>query len=161
MKIYWIDKEDIPGRLGITARPRGNEWLEQEIMTIKKQNIGIVVSLLESEEIYELGLEQEEKICNSYGIAYINFPIKDRDIPRDEYKLKNLIMLLNEKLNSGVSIVIHCRMGIGRSSIIAACILQERGLNAEDIFRLISKTRGLEVPDTDAQIRWVEHRKTK
>jgi protein-tyrosine phosphatase len=161
IRIFWIDKYDGPARLGIMARPRGGEWLEEEIISMKKQNVGVLVSLLESEEVYELGLEGEEKACLNNGLGYISFPIKDRDIPKDENKLESFIGLLMQKLNDGISVVIHCRMGIGRSSIIAACILLKKGLKAKEIFTEIRKSRGMKVPDTDTQIAWVEHRERK
>jgi len=41
------------------ARPRGNEWLEDEILSLKRQDVQVIVSLLERNEVYELGLEKE------------------------------------------------------------------------------------------------------
>jgi len=58
-------------------------------------------------------------------------------------------------LNAGKAAAIHCRAGIGRSSLIAACALVCSGLDARSAFDAISKARGLTVPDTDDQRRWV------
>jgi protein-tyrosine phosphatase len=157
-KIYWIHQFDNAAKLGIMARPRGDDWLADEIANIKKQNVGLLVSLLEKEEIGELGLKQQETICKSTGIEFINFPIADRDIPKTGDKTDWLVDYLIGKVQEGTSVVIHCRMGIGRSSIIAASVLLLAGLKADSIIATISKIRGLKVPDTDKQLKWLKGR---
>jgi len=140
------------------ARPRGDDWLFDEIANLKKQQVGLLVSLLEKEEIGELGLRQQALICNNNEIEFINFPIADRDIPRTSDKTDWLITYLLNKLQDGTSVVVHCRMGIGRSSIIAASILVRKGLKAESVIDSISKIRGLKVPDTNKQSEWLKAR---
>ena len=157
-KTYWIHEFDNAAKLGIMARPRGDDWLKDEIGNLKKQNVGMLVSLLEKDEINELGLRQQETICKSSGIEFINFPIADRDIPKTTDKTDWLVDFLTSKLQDGSSVVIHCRMGIGRSSIIAASVLLRAGLKAENIIDHISKIRGLKVPDTDKQLQWLKAR---
>ena len=157
-RIYWIHQFDNAAKLGIMARPRGDDWLADEIHNLKRQNVGLLVSLLEEEEIGELGLQQQETVCKSHGIEFINFPIADRDIPKTSDKTDWLVGFLTSKLQVGSSVVIHCRMGIGRSSIIAACVLLRAGLKAENIIDHISKIRGLKVPDTDKQLQWLKAR---
>jgi len=157
-KIYWIHKFDNAAKLGIMARPRGDDWLADEIGNLKKQNVKLLVSLLEKEEIGELGLRQQETICKSSDIEFINFPIADRGIPKTSDKTDWLVDSLTHKLPHGTSVVIHCRMGIGRSSIIAAAVLLRTGLKADNIIDNISKIRGLKVPDTDKQLEWLKAR---
>jgi protein-tyrosine phosphatase len=155
VKIYWIETFANAGRLGIMARPRGNDWLDDDIASLKKQNVKHLVSLLESAEIEELGLKQEKYFCDMHGIDFPKFPIADRNIPNDESKINPFMDLLSAEIKHGYSIVIHCRMGIGRSSIIAGGILLEieHGLNAKQIFDRISTVRGLKVLDTEDQMK--------
>jgi hypothetical protein len=47
--IYWI-KGPWKGKLAIVARPRGNEWLEDEIKGLVDHRIDVIVSLLTNEE---------------------------------------------------------------------------------------------------------------
>ncbi len=58
-------------------------------------------------------------------------------------------------------VVIHCRMGIGRSSMLAAAILIHLGMESSNIFERISTYRGLQVPDTPAQTAWISQLVTK
>lgn len=140
------------------ARPRGNDWLADEVANLKKQNVGLLVSLLEKEEIGELGLRQQESLCKDAGMEFINFPIADRNIPKASDKTDWLVDYLTGKLQEGIFVVIHCRMGIGRSTIIAASVLLRAGLKADDVIDSITKIRGLKVPDTDKQLQWLKAR---
>ncbi len=137
------------------ARPRGDDWLEDEINHLKNNEVGVLVSLLERDEIYDLKLDSEEHICRTKNITYIHFPIPDRDIPKQNGDTDKLISTLTKKIDEGQSVVIHCRMGIGRSSIIAASVLLKYKLKAKDIIENISSIRGLKVPDTDEQLSWL------
>jgi protein-tyrosine phosphatase len=160
-KIYWIHQFADKARLGIMARPRGDDWLEEEIENLKKRNVDNLVSLLAKDEVFELGLQKEEVICKSHNITFINFPIPDRGVPKTDDKVDNILNHLINKIKEGNSVVIHCRMGIGRSSIIAASILLKTGFNADDAINLISQVRGLKVPDTEQQLAWLKLRAQK
>jgi len=58
LTVYWI-KSHTQSRLAIMPRPRAGDWLDDEIAGWKADGIDIVVSLLEANEVYELGLSQE------------------------------------------------------------------------------------------------------
>jgi len=156
-KLYWLHQYANSAKLGIMARPRGDDWLDDEITNIKKQGVGLLVSLLEPSEVSELGLRQEQQLCSKHNINYLNFPIADRGVPKRNSDTDTLINHLLNKIDTGSTTVIHCRMGIGRSSIIAGALLLKTGQKAKDIFAHISKVRGLPVPDTDEQAKWLEY----
>lgn len=158
-KIYWIHQLDHnSARIGTMARPRGNEWLEDEVISLKKQKTDVIISLLEKDEVTELGLRREEALCQQHGIEFFNFPIADRALPPKGIKTDNFIKDVFNKAASGLNIVIHCRMGIGRASIIAGSILLYAGLKTENIIAKITEVRGLKVPDTDEQLKWLKAR---
>jgi protein-tyrosine phosphatase len=154
-KIYWIHQFDNGARIGIMPRPRGGDWLEDEIIHFKRQYVTLLVSLLEREEIIELELQEEGVMCVKHRIEFMHFPIKDRSIPLAADKF---IQELSNKIDAGVSIVIHCRMGIGRSSIIAGSVLLLKGYKTIQILENISIARSMNVPDTEEQIVWLKKR---
>jgi protein-tyrosine phosphatase len=157
--VYWID--DAPaGRIGIMPRPRGGDWLEDEIRSLKAQDVDVLVSLLTPDEIAELDLTKEGDICESNGIEFVSFPIIDRDVPAMDRVLKALIHSLRDRLTNAKAIVIHCRGGIGRSGIMAACLMVSPNNPVELVMLLISHSRGCTVPDTNEQLEWV-HRFAK
>lgn len=153
MRIYWIDEFN-KGNIGMMARPRGNDWLEDEIIKLKERDINCIVSLLERSEIYELEIEKEAFFCNKNGIDYINYPIKDRGIPEKKTFI-NLIIEIYKRVKQSEKIVIHCRMGIGRTSMVSAGVLIMNGTDPNIVFELLTKRRTLSVPDTHIQKDWI------
>jgi protein-tyrosine phosphatase len=142
------------GFLAIMPRPRGNGWLQAEVHHLSMLSVDAVVSLLEPHEARELGLQDEQAACEANGLEYLSFPIKDRHVPEANDELAQLVSKLANKFNQGENLVIHCRAGIGRSSLIAACVLTCLGKNPESMFEDISESRKLTVPDTQEQIEW-------
>lgn len=154
--IYWINHPFIgDNKIGTMARPRGDDWLENEIKWLKLKEIDCLISVLESSEIWELKLEKEEELCSLYQIEFINFPIKDVSIPYEEKEFIKLTELLVDKIKKGKKIVVHCRMGIGRSSMLVASVMIKMGCKAINVFDIIKKYRKLNVPDTEEQKKWV------
>ncbi|MGH6857092.1 MAG: protein-tyrosine phosphatase family protein [Methylocella sp.] len=67
-----------------------------------------------------------------------------------------LAAALVARLNEGKAVALHYRAGIGRASLIAACVLMLLGMASGTAFGRIGKARGLKVPDTEGQRDWVE-----
>lgn len=149
-KVIAIEK----GILSVMAKPVPGEWIEDEFIGLKRLGIDKVVCLLEAFEQNELGLAAEEDLCLKNGIEYVSFPIPDRGLP-DTSQANTLIQNLHQEICSGKHVVIHCRAGIGRTGIIAGGVLVKFGLSAGEAFSLISKARGVQVPDTEEQESWL------
>ena len=153
-RLFWIDTP-AARRLAIMARPRADDWLEDEIAGWRASGLERVVSLLEPGEVADLGLQREAALCAAAGIELVSFPIPDRGVPASRTAALALARTLAAGLVEGRSIAVHCRAGIGRSSLIAACALVCLGLDGERAFALIKEARGLDVPDTEEQREWV------
>jgi protein-tyrosine phosphatase len=153
--IYWIPGP-WAGRLAILARPRGNDWLSDEVEGWHDAGVQVVVSLLTQPETSELGLEDEGRLVDASGLRFISFPIEDYSVPSSTNALSHLVSQLAELLDRGETVGIHCRGGIGRSSIVAACLLLTEGQTVKTAFEQIETARGRPVPDTIAQRNWVD-----
>jgi len=108
------------------------------------------VSLLTPPEEFELDLIAEARLCADLGLKFHSHPIPDRSLPVQP-AFSRLIDSLLPVLTEGGFVAIHCRAGIGRSSITAAALLWRLGVSAPEALRLISKARRLEIPDTEEQ----------
>jgi protein-tyrosine phosphatase len=157
VNVYWIALNEC--RLAIAARPRGGDWLPDDIQSLKKAGVDFLVSALTLSEAEEMGLVAEADCCRCYGIEFLMFPVEDRSVPTSESEFEKLLNSVSEALANGKGVAIHCRAGIGRSSLIAASVLIRNGLSAEAAFDAIKKARGIPVPDTLDQRRWVERYK--
>ncbi|SRR5712692_608431 len=154
LDIPWINGP-WPGWLAIAPRPRGGDWLEDEARAWKQAGLDVVVSLLAPEEVIELDLAQEAELCQANGIQFIPFPIADRSVPSSQKATLELVRSLDKILTDGKSLGIHCRQGIGRSAIIAACLFIFSGIDPEAAFQHVSAARGCAVPETAEQREWV------
>ncbi|MEO1051858.1 MAG: dual specificity protein phosphatase family protein [Bacteroidota bacterium] len=155
MRIFWV-KEIHHGSLGMMPRPRGGDWLEEEVKMLKQLEIDVVVSLLEKKEAESLLLEKEAALCQRFGIDFINYPIRDRQVPDSKRSFLELVSVLDSHLLAGRKVVIHCRMGIGRTSMLAAGVLLKNDARIETVFDLLTKYRTLTVPDTEEQKLWIK-----
>ena len=153
--IHWV-KGIEPHRFGLMARPRGGESLHEEVAAWKNASIGLVVSLLEAHEVRELELKAEPALCAGQGIKFLHFPIPDRGVPQSVREASALVDELHSNLIQGNAVGVHCRAGIGRTGVVAACILHKLRIPRIEIFHLLSRSRGLAMPDTSAQVEWVE-----
>ena len=154
MTVYWVNP-GANGRLAIVPRPRGNEWLRDDLEAIRRDGIDILVSLLTSAEAAELGLAHEQILCEMAGIEFRSFPIADHSVPAAHRELHALAEALATERRHGKNIGAHCCVGIGRSSLLLAAVLCVEGISPEHAFRLISNGRGLHVPDTPEQAEWL------
>jgi protein-tyrosine phosphatase len=151
---FWINAH-LAGGLGVSSRPRGGDWLEDEIAAWRRIGVNVVVSLLTADEATKLELDQEGKVCKSVGITFRSLPIEDRTVPNSIEEVKRLLDDLSADLTSGRNIVIHCRQGIGRSGLIAIGLLLRMRQSLDGAIRSVSAARGLKVPETPEQLEWL------
>jgi protein-tyrosine phosphatase len=155
LDLYWIKTEGL--RLAIISRPRGQDWLADDINFLKRTGVDIVVSALTPAETEEWGLLEEGRCCEDTGLKFFSFPIEDRSVPATLSEFDVLLDSVTEYLRKGKAVVIHCWGGVGRSSVIAAGVLVRYGFSVDCAFRVIEESRGRAVPDTAEQRRWIEH----
>ena len=142
------------GRLAIAARPRGDDWLEDELRAWKEQGFDWIVSLLTKEEELELGIQNENTLARKLGIEFHSLPIPDRGVPPSRPAINALVRKIRDGLRAERNILVHCRQGIGRSSLIAALVLLAGGAPPNSVWPAIEAARGRPVPDTPEQRDW-------
>lgn len=159
-EVLWI-KSHPPVRLAIVLRPRGEEWLRDEMLRIRRAGVQSLVSLLEADEAEWLGLAEEEKLAEEAGIRFLNYPIRDTGVPTDIPHFRAFVSGLAARLHAGESVGVHCRGCIGRATITAACTLIHLGLKPVDAVAAVEAARGCPVPDTGDQLRWIQRYKAQ
>ncbi|MEM7283477.1 MAG: dual specificity protein phosphatase family protein [Pseudomonadota bacterium] len=137
------------------AKPTSGEWIDDEFLGIARAGVKKVVSLLEAQEAYDVGLQDEEVHCKAHGMSYLSYPIRDRGLPDSVSEFSKMSHFLYQEIRSGCNVVIHCRAGIGRTGLMAAGILLRTGLTPVDAFDQVSTARGVSVPDTEEQQNWL------
>jgi protein-tyrosine phosphatase len=154
--IYWIE-ESWPGKLAVSARPRGGDWLKDDITAWSRSHINAVISLLTPDEERELALRDEAGEVRAHGMTFTSFPIPDRQIPTSEAKWSEVLEKAARELSKGKNVLVHCRQGIGRSGLAAACLLVKKGMSPGAVIEAVSAARGVSIPETVEQRDWIEH----
>jgi protein-tyrosine phosphatase len=158
--LFWIPGP-WRGRLAVATRPRGGDWLEEEVSGWRGAGLVVVVSLLEKEEAAQLELGLEADVAESKGIHFVAFPIPDRGVPASTQDAFSLLSNIVGALEAGKNVAVHCRQGVGRSGLIAAGLLVTSGMGVEKAIKVISAARGQTIPETSVQLQWIKHLPSK
>ncbi|MFD9869438.1 tyrosine protein phosphatase [Streptomyces niveus] len=142
-----------PGQLSTMAKPRGMDWLADEMNALSTAGVDILVCALTRPELEELGLAAEEQTAANSGLQFVAIPTPDRTVP-DLATVLPTLRNLAERLREGAHVVTHCRFGIGRASLLAAALLLLNGVDPETAWSKLQQARGLAVPDTAEQREW-------
>lgn len=151
--VFWIPGP-WTGQLAIVNRPRGGDWLDDEVRGWRGAGIDVIVSLLETHELAQLDLVAEHRLSESEGLEYISFPIPDRGVP-SKHEAITVLKEIASFLERGKNVAIHCRQGIGRSGLMAIGTMMVSGVGVERALEIVSSARGLAVPETADQLEWI------
>ncbi len=155
-ELHWV-VGPWPGKLALAARPRGGDWLEDEIARWHDSGVDIVLSLLSPDEEQTLGLGNEADAVKAQEMDFLSLPIPDRQVPGSETEVAAAVERLNAKLSAGKNVLVHCRQGVGRTGLVAACLLVSQGLDPRAAVQALSAARGVAVPETREQRQWIDH----
>ncbi len=152
-EIYWLPEID-GHRSAIVARPQPGEP-SQAAQAWKSAGIGVILSLLSADEVISLGLEGEADACAAAGIEFITYPVADFSVPDSATRLADVFERLVARMQQGQAVGIHCRGSIGRSGMVASCLLAHLGMEGETAIQRVSEARGHVVPELPAQKQWI------
>lgn len=154
-ELFWIPTP-FAGRLAVAPRPRGGDWLDDEIRGWRGAGIDVIVSLLTPDEMAEFDLQGEATASATQGIRYLTLPVPDRDVPASRSAFRDLVSEVTRELSAGHKVAVHCRQGIGRAGLVVAGTLIAAGLDPNNAVARVSAARGRPVPETPAQRRWLD-----
>jgi len=152
MDLFWFASPS--GRLATATRPRGGDWLDDDIQHVARE-AAMLVSMLTRPEINELELAHEESSALRAKLQFLNVEIEDRGVPERAAPFVAAVERATGILAAGQGVVVHCRMGIGRSSLFAAACLVRLGVEPGDAWDRIAVSRGRPVPDVSTQRDWL------
>jgi len=157
--IYPISALD-NGSLSMMAKPDSAN-LSTTFASIKSSGTTQLVSLLEKAEASTLGLATEADWCRQFQMEFLHFPIADFSTPASIDAFSEFTEMLLTQIQQGAHTVIHCRGGIGRAGMTASTVLVHAGFTATDAIALVSKSRGVAVPETKEQTKLIQQIETR
>jgi protein-tyrosine phosphatase len=152
--IFWI-QSDPPVPLAIVMKPRPGDWLEDDLIRMKRDGIQTLVSLLEKDEADMLALGEEGTLAKKIGMQFLSHPIPDVHVPPNFAAFQKFVADLANRLVKGEQIGVHCRGSIGRATVTAAATLIHLGWAPRAALAAIQAARGCTVPDTREQEDWI------
>jgi protein-tyrosine phosphatase len=159
--IKWVSTPELPGRVAITRRPRGGEFLDRDIATLRDGGLTMLVSLLAEAEALELGLDRQGDTCRAAGLAFVHVPVRDFGVPGSFDVALAAVDQIAAGISQGGAAGFHCYASRGRSPTLAACTLVRLGLSSEDAIARLSTARGMPVPETETQHQWIAEFETR
>jgi protein-tyrosine phosphatase len=144
-----------PMPLAVVLCPRGGHHLRHELAYLRRSGIQTLVSLLSEDQVHILDLALEPFLAKRMGMQFLHHPLPDHEVPPDIHAFRAFVSNLASRIRAGEHIGIHCWGSIGRATVTAACTLIHLGWSPGKALAAIEAARGLPVPDTEEQERWI------
>ena len=84
-----------------------------------------------------------EQTCSALNIDLLKYPVIEMAPPEDVFKFHSEVVLaIDRVVISGGKSIAHCRGGIGRAGLLAACyLLFKQRLSAKEAIQLVRERR--------------------
>lgn len=132
------------GQLLLTPCPGTKDVaLMDSLQQLKAAGARTLITLMTAEELLEYGVADIEQQAAEMGFAWLHLPIEDEAVPDAmfEQQWQQQRSELHQCLQAGGGIAIHCKGGAGRTGLIAARLMLERGQLLEEIIPAIQALR--------------------
>ena len=100
--------------------------------------------------VVDLRLEacDDARALRRHGIELLHLPTEDV-CAIDDGRIEEGVAWVNERLDRGSRVLIHCQHGIGRSALLALCVLVSRGDEPLDALIRAKEARRIVSPSPD------------
>ena len=109
------------------------EYTQNDVFTIQKLGVKCVIDM-RSESLFD------QSLFESIGINYFNIPVDNYFAPELD-QIDNAIEYINSNISVDNNILIHCKEGVGRSSLIIIAYLVTTGLDLFESMKLVQSNR--------------------
>jgi protein-tyrosine phosphatase len=124
--------EDIAGALYLAAMPGRYRHIDRDLAEAETYEISIVVCLTPLKEIEAKSVRYAEALeAGSMPFEVRSHPIQDFGHPTDAEAFAALVVDVTVALRDGERVMIHCAGGIGRTGLVASCVLRALGVEYE------------------------------
>ncbi|HET7757547.1 MAG TPA: ADP-ribosylglycohydrolase family protein [Steroidobacteraceae bacterium] len=152
---YWV----LPGRLLAGEYPGGasTELTRERLQRLLEAGVECFFDLTRPGELAPYHPELP------VSIDHVRKPIPDHSLPEKREHMAEILDRLGQALRTRRTVYLHCRAGIGRTGMVAGCLLVERGLAGDaalgELNRLWQQSERSRqwsaIPETAEQIEYV------
>ncbi|MFL5729588.1 MAG: isochorismatase family protein [Cytophagaceae bacterium] len=148
LRIDYLHSEEMKikgnGLIGLTILPGRkdrNRNVEDDLNTIKNENIRHILCLLSEDEFAEYGIPDLKKQYEQKGFQVKYVSIKDQAVPTKE-AMKESLEWMDKVIDKKEKVLVHCVGGLGRTGTVAACYLKKySGLSGTDAIEVVRESR--------------------
>ncbi|MDO6525304.1 cyclin-dependent kinase inhibitor 3 family protein [Motilimonas sp. 1_MG-2023] len=117
--------------------------LESSLRQLKDRGVKAVVTALNEAEMEKAGVAELSQLTQSLGMQWFHCPIEDDQAPDANFKIDWLKASpeLHQLLDNNQAVALHCMGGSGRTGLLAAHILLERGWDLDTIKKRVQALR--------------------
>ena len=117
--------------------------LKDSLAQLKAAGAEAVITVMPNDELASNGVTELPDACRNTDLQWFHFPIEDDASPGEAFRQtwetgKSRVF---EILDQSGTVAIHCKGGSGRTSLMAAIILCERGMKHDQILDEVKALR--------------------
>ncbi|EFJ48513.1 hypothetical protein VOLCADRAFT_104694 [Volvox carteri f. nagariensis] len=141
LNVSWIEPCQIAagGRLGLTSCPGKHisardgtlyrRDLHADLARLRQvHGVHAVVCLLPEAELRYLKVRNYAAAVEKHDMEYLQLPIIEMTAPSDLLLAISLVEAVAAHLQAGRTVIMHCKCGVGRAGLMAACVLLRLGV---------------------------------
>lgn len=132
---YWVPGMDLVAGEYPGAREGRPE--KGKLATLRSMGVTAFVDLTEPHELPPYR-ERMERIWGRTQVQHHRFAIPDLSIPSDPMVMASALDHIQQSLNEGHRIYLHCMGGVGRTGLTVACLLTRNGLPAKTALDVVA-----------------------
>jgi len=166
LRVDWLGSDGEQGRVGLTILPGKHgastrypgriyrRDLEADLATLAELGVRHLILLVEDGELGRWGnldIVERGKIA---AVQIHRFPMVDGGTPRDLGEMQEILDSISAGRRDG-NVAVACMGGVGRSGMVAACHLVERGRAPGEAIAIVRAVRHPEAVETRAQEQFV------
>lgn len=147
---------DIPGSLYLNSMLGRYESMASAKREIKARDIRRVIGLVSLDEIERKSPEYASALASgNIDWDYESYPILDFGAPADKEAFFQLAHDIANNLRAGNNMLIHCAGGVGRTGMLAVCILLCLGMPLSEAKTLVDLSGSY--PETPEQWQLIDY----
>lgn len=117
--------------------------LDASLLTLKQAGASAIITLMPTEEMERNAVTDLPERCAELELAWFQCPIEDEHAPLADFASawQQHGPAVHQLLKDGKKIAIHCKGGSGRTGLMAAQIMLERGIDKAQVKQRIQALR--------------------
>jgi len=140
------------GTLLILPCPGRRRPFRQDVASLRLLRVSCLLGLAEPHELAEANRLGEE--LAEAGIEWLQMPVPDFGTPPSETAWQAAAARIHPRLDRNETVAVHCWGGLGRSGMVAARLLRERGRTPAAALARVRRARPGAV-ETAEQEAWI------